>query len=260
METTENETIEIKKSKLELIKDNLNVILLVPTVMGGLWQLFELFLIDPSFVRFFSFSQVVPDGIIMLFIFTMIYGMYYFLFSMYKNETQEMKEKHKKEKGFIIFILVVYTAIFISLITLPIFGKQFRTFELFLSTVAILAIMFSILTLNESSEKFKEFTNKIYKSFIFVIGILIGGTLLIVYGLIFFHQTYFLPFNLKNVENIKCYLNKKSDEFEIRYFNDKYIFVELKDSIKRTEEELRTNPPKIEIINFEELLNKDNCK
>jgi len=57
-------------------KDNLNIILLVPTIVGGLWQLLELSSMSTSFIRFFSFTQLVADGLLILFILTIFFISY----------------------------------------------------------------------------------------------------------------------------------------------------------------------------------------
>ncbi len=46
------------KEKIEFIKSNLALIILVPTMLGGIWQLLELINISLSFIRFFSVSQL----------------------------------------------------------------------------------------------------------------------------------------------------------------------------------------------------------
>ena len=61
------------KEKIEFIKSNLALIILVPTMLGGIWQLLELLNISPSFIRFFSVSQLIPDGLLILFILLIIY-------------------------------------------------------------------------------------------------------------------------------------------------------------------------------------------
>ncbi|HVY75899.1 MAG TPA: hypothetical protein VG890_13765 [Puia sp.] len=48
------------------IKENLAAIILIPTLIGGLWQLLELLFIGPAYIRFFSISQLVPDGILLI--------------------------------------------------------------------------------------------------------------------------------------------------------------------------------------------------
>ena len=50
-----------------------------------------------------------------------------------------------------------------------------------------------------------------------------------------FHQNYFLPENLKNLENIESSLSAKDyNKSEILYFNDKYIFIEHSNGDKNT--------------------------
>lgn len=63
-----------------------------------------------------------------------------------------------------------------------------------------------------------------------------------------FHHLYYVPSNIKNIEYLECYTGKKKKDFELLYFNDKYVFIK---DIKSKQ---------IEIINFEEMLNKENCK
>jgi len=58
------------------IKENLSLILLLPPILGGFWQLLELSKISISFIRFFSPSQLLPDGLLILFIFIMFYVSY----------------------------------------------------------------------------------------------------------------------------------------------------------------------------------------
>ena len=61
------------EEKIEFIKSNLALIILVPTMLGGIWQLLELLNISSSFIRFFSVSQLIPDGLLILFILLIIY-------------------------------------------------------------------------------------------------------------------------------------------------------------------------------------------
>lgn len=54
------------KILVEEIKFYLPIFLIIPPILGGIWQLMELFRIDPSFIRFFSVTQLLPDGLLML--------------------------------------------------------------------------------------------------------------------------------------------------------------------------------------------------
>lgn len=48
------------------IKDNLGAIILIPTLLGGIWQIIELLMLGVPFIRFFSVSQLVSDGLLIL--------------------------------------------------------------------------------------------------------------------------------------------------------------------------------------------------
>ena len=62
-----------KKVTLSDIKNNLAIILLFPALLGGLWQLLELSKMSISFIRFFSPTQLLPDGLLILFMLSMMY-------------------------------------------------------------------------------------------------------------------------------------------------------------------------------------------
>lgn len=47
-------------------KDYLSFIILIPAFIGGIWQLIELMSISQPYISFFSISQIVPDGILIL--------------------------------------------------------------------------------------------------------------------------------------------------------------------------------------------------
>lgn len=59
--------LNIRKT-IEEIKFYLPIIFILPPILGGIWQLVELFRIDPSYIRFFSATQLLPDGLLMLLI------------------------------------------------------------------------------------------------------------------------------------------------------------------------------------------------
>jgi hypothetical protein len=46
------------------IKNNISLLVLLPTVAGGLWQLLELLSLGTPYIRFFSLTQLVPDGLL----------------------------------------------------------------------------------------------------------------------------------------------------------------------------------------------------
>lgn len=52
----------------DFYKDNWSLIIFIPAFLGGILQIVKLFNLDPSFVRFFAVEQVVPDGLLFLFL------------------------------------------------------------------------------------------------------------------------------------------------------------------------------------------------
>ena len=54
------------KKNIDEIKFFLPIFLTLPPLLGGIWQLVELFNIHPSYIRFFSVTQLFPDGLLML--------------------------------------------------------------------------------------------------------------------------------------------------------------------------------------------------
>lgn len=54
------------KNLFKKLNDNLSLILLIPTLLGGIWQIQKLFAIDFNLIRYFSITQLIPDGILIL--------------------------------------------------------------------------------------------------------------------------------------------------------------------------------------------------
>ena len=54
------------KEKFKTFRENLSLIILIPTILGGLWQFISLADISMSYIRFFSLTQLVVDGILIL--------------------------------------------------------------------------------------------------------------------------------------------------------------------------------------------------
>ena len=53
---------------LKFIRDNLSVFIFFPTLLGGFWQIIQLSDISLSYIRFFSLTQLIPDGLTVLII------------------------------------------------------------------------------------------------------------------------------------------------------------------------------------------------
>ena len=51
---------------IKFLKEYLSLIIIIPTFLGGIWQILELSLMSISYVRFFSITQLVADGILII--------------------------------------------------------------------------------------------------------------------------------------------------------------------------------------------------
>ncbi|MBU2920521.1 hypothetical protein KO504_04145 [Winogradskyella psychrotolerans] len=242
---------ENNRKTLELVKGNLSLILLVPTILGGFWQLFELQKISTSFIRFFSISQVIADGLLILFVLSIIYLSFKFGVYLSANIEKEPRILYKIR----LFLLPVILSLPIILFIIR-FNKN-KEINVFLLDSALFSATLLIGILVEIIGKKrinKIFLNEWFRELIFPIIIaisLIGSIYFISFVFKIFHKSFLLPENLKNVENIECLVKRKIQTFQILYLNDKYIFLEL---VSENEKK------RIEIIEFKELFKKNNCR
>lgn len=122
------------------LKENLSLVILAPTILGGIWQILSLGIIGTPYIRFFSVSQLVSDGLLLMFIFFWMFLFFHIMhLSIFGSEEKlpvkpeqvnepEVKEqrnqtilahgeKHNKENW---FFLVVLSGIQVYLFSLAI--------------------------------------------------------------------------------------------------------------------------------------------
>lgn len=231
------------KKVLDYIKENINILILIPTVLGGFWQLLELVRIEISFIRFFSLTQVVSDGLVIMFL---------LLIFAFINLGVFLKEK--KEDDNTISPYEEYLAVKLVLLLFFLLGFGYVlyiiNYEHFNTPRIILLYTFFIASIRVIRDIIIKKYGDIFKHYYSLIVLLVFQISLYFMNSIFtkFHHLYYVPSNIKNIEYLECYTGKKKKDFELLYFNDKYVFIK---DIKSKQ---------IEIINFEEMLNKENCK
>jgi|TARA_B110000240_G_C13314831_1_gene374418 hypothetical protein len=234
------------KEKIEFIKSNLALIILVPTMLGGIWQLLELLNISPSFIRFFSVSQLIPDGLLILFILLIIYTF---------GKLALNWSLKKVENGYSIFSKIVVSILclyYLVVFFLIIFNKGtvgVVTISLACFCFIVVAVyMFSFI----KKSKIEKFINKesfvkeiLYLIFLFSFVFFLFSTFKV------FHESFLLPKNWRNIKELECRISKDKniDSFRLLYFNDKYFFVELT---------LLNDVKEIETIKFETIT--ENCR
>ncbi|MBC9934413.1 hypothetical protein [Chitinophaga qingshengii] len=281
-----------KKVTLKNINDNLALIVLVPTLLGGLWQVIELANIGTGYIRFFSVSQLVPDGILILFIIIAMLLTSFIVLRLYfpdsgirtnsasnssesisqdesPNEQQSLSvneaisntniENELSHDGSIwpaIGVIVSHAAIFAFLICgalciRPSLMSNAPLSLAYFSFAPAYAIMLfaNLRIVVVEIAKLCNFKIEIAKiidplgPFLVIILIVIMLILPIV-----FHKSYMLPEGLRNIRQIQNKLrqDQKTDNISIKYFNDKYLFIETGDASGKKE---------IVVYQFDKLIN-----
>lgn len=256
----EEKTIYHNADKLyKLIKENLSLLIIFPPLIGGLWQVIELSSLSISFLRFFSVSQLVADGILILIVFLFFIASLlippiaaYWLFppSLSLNEAIEKSDQNpikKEEKSFVdknpfISFIGFYGFIYLlfwGMVKYPVTSIK----ELLIYTfVGLLAIYYvRIIYLRERRTTVK------YKKLVYLCSIFVFISMFLYVSLFcrHMHNLFLLPKDVINVERLKNNINCQypKDTVEILYSNDKYIFLEI-----------RNKKSKILITPFEDLV------
>ncbi|WP_347925713.1 hypothetical protein [Pontimicrobium sp. SW4] len=247
---------------LNWIKEHLSLLVLIPILLGGIWQVIMLWQFGLSYVRFFSISQLVSDGLIILMFVPLIILFSYFIFS-YSIDKIRGKDKFEvKLKDYLpaVTLLIFLTSYSIHYITtrygssslIPPFHSiiEFALISLGLYLSIRLNILFEVFTgknevlLKEARKlnplsRIKNITNK--NTFKIIGNFLMSLSTLgffIFYFAFYFVVTintilsinnYYKPNDLYNiktvVEKVEKNYNIKKEDFEITYFNDSYIFI-----------------------------------
>lgn len=110
------------------VKENLSIILLLPAILGSIWQIAELASIQTAFIRFFSVTQLVADGALILFL--MFFGFIGLQitrsFFKDKNFALGTKEDEYKRKGITISLLVI-SSIVIYVVLVPAIQELYKS-------------------------------------------------------------------------------------------------------------------------------------
>jgi len=207
-----------------LIKDNLSLLILIPTILGGAIQFIQLSVISPSLIKFFSLNQLIIDGLFIIIYFSLIIVLPYFIAYKTMSFTKKLSPKKLKIIRIIFIILIIITFLFnvffhklFSINNIYEFLSQFISFYIYGCGFFI-----------RSPEDLNNFSNieekKINQLNIYMlITILVMGLLLA--SLSFIKIMSFIP--IDNFELLeKKY--KSRGKLEILYFNDKYIFFKIK--------------------------------
>lgn len=219
-----NNLIELKN----LLKDNLSLLILIPTVLGGILQLIQLLSISPALIRFFSLSQLIIDGLFIVIYFIIAVVIPYFAAYKFMAFTEKISSTKLKIVQIVCMVSIISTMIIHllcgELFTVNVlYGFLFQIFTFFIYGCGL--FIRSPIHINNFSEKTK---NKIHRLNYFMIG------LVTCFGLFLASSTFIKITHSIPIDNFHS-LEKKyksQGKVEILYFNDKYIFLRIESTIK----------------------------
>ncbi|KIM11484.1 MAG: hypothetical protein KU37_04550 [Sulfuricurvum sp. PC08-66] len=265
------------KQYLTLLKEYMPFILLFPTILGGLWQIIELSSMSMSYIRFFSATQLLADGLVILMLIISFFIAALFFSNLSKSRTTKKTPKYifsvnkpenfiakniilnsiKNTKNSILYsflsnISILFFDIFIYYFFNYFYEETYANFQdTFLGFIFyfMFLILFIFMLFLHYEIFIKPYRTILRTTFfeekdIFIIKVAFIATIIFIFAT-FFHRTFLIPNNLLNLKNIEKYLNNQSyNTNSVNYYNDKYIFIEHNNG---------DNNKSIEIIKFEKL-------
>lgn len=204
---------------IKFLKEYLPLIIIVPTFLGGIWQVFELSFMSISFIRFFSITQLVADGILLIIvIFPWIIGLI-FLIGIH-NSIKKYNSISENDILFFLFMMIIYSITIVTVYDNTIkLGTDNYFSYLFIIAFIYLFFCIVVFSLNKFFVKSINFFSNAYKR-----NKLLYTILIIFFLYILVHNLFFIPKNLENISNLP--------QGKIKYFNDKYIFIENEENKK----------------------------
>ncbi len=247
---------------IEWIFSHISIVVLIPSFLGAVWQILELSRINVAYIRFFSISQIPIDGTLILFLLIFLFGMSKITMALIKHSFEKKietfedesileKTKLKLNQDIIIasvvcIILICSTAYFIPtlyadmfpnapiatilLVYVNIAGLMLYLAQLFVLIGVKLGVKDKDTNHDVLKQRVRDFLDRhkqpILWSFVFSLMIIISTFFVL---LKLFSQSFILPTNLYNTKNLEAiiYNEFKTKDYNVEYFNDKYIFVEL---------------------------------
>lgn len=242
---TKNKISFLSKS----IKGSITVIVLIPTVLGGLIQIFKLGMMDLRYIRYFSVTQLVPDGllaILMLCIVTLIvYVHNNFLLQIIPSVSDNLKGNLSNTRFIIHSIIaigmtVTVTNAFINIPTTAVFLSYPK--QGIVSYVGVLAlayfnirfILFNLCLIGNGNflstfnRAIRDIAKFLFASLACILTIgLVLISLRMAYVIIEYINEPEGIYNYSRIEETIISDFGKHTNYKILYFNDKYTFVEI---------------------------------
>lgn len=248
------------KEQIRWIFDNITIVVLLPSFLGAVWQILELSSINVAYLRFFSVSQILVDGILILSLLIlliviskiiMVFVKFSFENKIKRFEDKDLLKRIEKKlpkamiKSIIVSILLVGSmTYFIPMLFSPMFPKS-PIFTIFLLAFTVMGITLYladtavlVITKIRNDQSSEHDVNRYiravldkYKNYIYWSTLISMFLIIITLPILLkiFSQNFILPINLYNTKYLESIIYKefKTKDYSIKYFNDKYTFVEL---------------------------------
>ena len=208
------------KKVLAFIKENTTILVLVPTIIGGTLQLYNLYIIDPYLIRFFSLTQLINDGLWTLLIFAPLYFLVPLAILFLSPSEHQMFKGSSEDKGGIGFSNFMFLSGFVVFPYFILTNKMYWLLWLLIAT-GIMGAKNNI----EALKVFKD--NNSYKNWIFFFYMAsIFSTLAFIYTLTLNNS---MPKNVANLQIIEKEVTKSFPNYKhsLLYMNDKYLFSKI---------------------------------
>ncbi|MEN8339120.1 hypothetical protein V5109_11630 [Acinetobacter baumannii] len=233
---------------LVLFKENKEIIVLIPTLLGGLYQLLNIIiLVGLPYVRYFSVAQVIPDGLLLSVVFFWFYIALKLTIIFYK----QLNEKNNKGKRVNIILDIIYILLLVGLgcffFHAAYMEKDLTTFTNILMRYLVMAIALvlvgsavkHILLITSCDRKLRIKIKKISpdtKHFmvnifiIFILGVLVR---VVPYEISLINTVFVRVNNFENYNRFSKDVSKlyklKSDP-KLLYINKDYIFLQVNEN------------------------------
>ncbi|WP_298553295.1 hypothetical protein [uncultured Algibacter sp.] len=270
-----------------IAKNNIAMILLIPTLVGGIWQILSLLTLGFEYIRFFSVSQLVADGLLMIIVIPIIVFFPFLIYHMFKSimgETIKKKNKYSFLRELFFLLISMFFLVLLIYHYMNGNGKP-SSFFLFLTIMIYIPLIETYYILGERIEKKLSVYSRLFKmrsksiiqniityilfliesvfGFIWAIILSLSTFLLLIlfFSVVDFLGDYFISDNLSNIKNVEETIKNEygisPHEYSIKYFNDSYIFVEhitvSEHEMQKLIKEDKEVPKEIIILNFDSL-------
>lgn len=234
---------QIAKRGIRYTAKHLSLILLVPAILGGIWQIIELSQMSFSYIRFFSASQVLADGLLLLLMLVFFAGTFFFTYMLhyrYVSSTSDDDDDGTNEenegtgKNYIRCLVLFLTYILLLSLELYTLSRILQTPDSIVTLLVIFPVATIFLYLALGAYIFASFSvlkTAFYSIFLKHTIWLWFATIAISIFLATsaFRKSFALPKDLLNADIILHQIAAANPETEptIIYNNDKYLFIDL---------------------------------